>query len=386
VTLTETEINRTKLDWQNFILTVPNYPSNKFSGRGIVSSASSGFDRRRLVAAIKLLRWLKCRLPVEVFMHSEELKYDEIRELQGISDVTVRILREKVALTNRTPSRFAIKPGAILQSSFEHVLWLDSDNIAVRDPEYLFDLPHYTRSTAIFWPDFWSASGKNVIWKILDVPCRAEDYEQESGQILINKRLAWKALNLAAYLISDHTILKLIYGDKDTFRLSWKVMGTSFYFIRKFAALGGFDYVKSEDKDKLQKKSNFCGHTIIQHDPFGDILFLHANLVTSHPLTKFPAEKAHSPLTKYVNPWHVYRRYANSAPYFRPLLFVESSYYCMTFLTGENKYLPPLFEDEFHNQVSPDITAKYLSYLNGTIMKSTVYGIIDVVERNWTID
>ncbi len=384
VILTEAEINHTKLKWKDFIRTLREYPSNKYSGRGIVSSASSGFNRfHRLIASIKLLRWLKCRLPVEVFMYTGELTVDEIAEFQMIPNVTVRILRKGRTLTGGIPGRFAIKPDSILHSSFEHVLWLDSDNIVVRNPEYLFDLPHYTRSTAIFWPDFWSSSRKNAIWKILDIPCRAEDYEQESGQLLINKRLAWKALNLASYFTSDHTVLKVMYGDKDAYRLSWKVLNTSFYFIRKFLALGGFDYVKPDDKNKPENKFSFCGHTMIQHDPFGEILFLHTSLVKHYPQIKFPIEKTHSFLKKYATPWRVYRRYANSASYFRPLLFKEGSFHCVTFLTDKNKYLPPLFEGNFHAHVSANITAEYLSYLNGSIIQSHVYSSIDVVNRNW---
>ncbi|CAF1518667.1 unnamed protein product, partial [Adineta steineri] len=246
VVLSESEINHTKRKWRNFVLTIPDYPINKYFGKGIVSSASSGFNRYgRLIASIKLLRWLKCRLPVEIFMYRGELKVHEIREFQSIANVTVHVLTYNITLASRQHSPYAIKLGAILQSSFEHILWLDSDNIAVRDPEYLFDLPHYTRSTAMFWPDFWATPRKNPIWKILDIPCRAEDYEQESGQILINKRLAWKAINLALYFTSDQTFLRVSLGDKDACRYSWKALGTPSYFIRKFLAQAGFDYAKS---------------------------------------------------------------------------------------------------------------------------------------------
>ncbi|CAF4118223.1 unnamed protein product, partial [Adineta steineri] len=212
-------------------------------------------------------------------MYSGELQDSEIREFQSISNVTVHILTYNITLASRKHSLYAIKLGAILQSSFEQILWLDSDNIAVRDPEYLFDLPHYTHSTAMFWPDFWSTPRKNPIWKILDIPCRAEDYEQESGQILINKRLAWKAVNLALYFTSDQTFLRVSLGDKDACRFSWKVLGTPSYFIRKFVAQAGFDYIKSIEKNKPTKIVKFCGHTMIQYDPFGEILFLHANLI-----------------------------------------------------------------------------------------------------------
>ena len=201
--------------------------------------------------------------------------------------------------------------------------------------------------------------------------------------MLINKRLAWKALNLALYFNFDNITSKIVHGDKDTFRLSWKVLDTPFYFIRKFVGLAGFDYIELVREDDRNKTANFCGHTMIQHDPFGEILFLHANLVKEYPILRVPIEKNHSPFKDYVNVWRIYRRYANSAPYFRPHMFQMSTYLCMTLLTDE-KYLPPLFEDDFHYQVSANITAKYLSYMNGSVINSHIFSNISVVDRYWT--
>jgi len=38
--------------------------------------------------------------------------------------------------------------------SFSEVLYLDSDNIPLTDPSYLFDHEVYKRHGAVFWPDF----------------------------------------------------------------------------------------------------------------------------------------------------------------------------------------------------------------------------------------
>jgi len=49
-----------------------------------------------------------------------------------------------------------IKADAIIASSFEEVLYLDSDNIPLRDPTYLFDTELYAeegRPRAVFWGD-----------------------------------------------------------------------------------------------------------------------------------------------------------------------------------------------------------------------------------------
>ncbi len=48
---------------------------------------------------------------------------------------------------------YSIKAFAVLLSSFEEVLWLDTDNTPIMDPEFLFHVPVYIKQHAIFWPD-----------------------------------------------------------------------------------------------------------------------------------------------------------------------------------------------------------------------------------------
>ncbi len=48
---------------------------------------------------------------------------------------------------------YAIKAFAMLLSSFEEVIWLDTDNSPMIDPEFLFDVPEYLNKHAMFWPD-----------------------------------------------------------------------------------------------------------------------------------------------------------------------------------------------------------------------------------------
>lgn len=46
---------------------------------------------------------------------------------------------------------YTIKVAALLNSAFEDILFLDADNVAVRDPSYLFDLPEYLDTGAMFF-------------------------------------------------------------------------------------------------------------------------------------------------------------------------------------------------------------------------------------------
>jgi hypothetical protein len=56
-----------------------------------------------------------------------------------------------VALT-----RWVGKVAALLHCSFREVLLLDSDNLPLLDPAYLFQDPLYQQHGNLFWPDFWS--------------------------------------------------------------------------------------------------------------------------------------------------------------------------------------------------------------------------------------
>lgn len=101
----------------------------------------------------------------------------------------------------------------MILSSYEEVLYLDSDNIPLRDPTYLFDTPLYSgagQPRAVFWPDmikdhrkllprcaptslfsnialtymflsFLAGAAHNPIWRLLGRTCDQTDWEFESG-------------------------------------------------------------------------------------------------------------------------------------------------------------------------------------------------------------
>ncbi|CAF0913912.1 unnamed protein product [Rotaria sordida] len=163
--ISNTSLFEARLQLKSFVASIPSYPTHKYSGIGIVSSAYGAYNScTRLIASLKLLRWLNCQLPVEIFSFHGELSSDEITKLTQISNVTLIIIDHEESLADRKRAIYAIKPRAILKSTFEHVLWLDSDNIPIRDPTYLFYLSQYKDSTAIFWPDFWFMTIDNPVW------------------------------------------------------------------------------------------------------------------------------------------------------------------------------------------------------------------------------
>lgn len=155
-------------------------------------------------------------------------------------------------------------------------MFLDADNTPVKDPTYIFTAPEFIESGAIFWPDFWHPANtifnihnETLLWELVDMPF-VDMFEQESGQLLIDRRRAAAALRVLQFLAlrqpNPLQQLKLVHGDKDLFRIAWLKTNTSFHMIETPAAVAG-----------ILNNGGFCGITMVQHDPEGKVLFLHHN-------------------------------------------------------------------------------------------------------------
>ncbi|RLN13992.1 hypothetical protein BBJ28_00026219, partial [Nothophytophthora sp. Chile5] len=233
-------------------------------------------------ASISTLRnVLGCQLPIEIWFHADEIEndYGLLAPLQQLSILVGGISFHEIY--NPQAKGFYSKVFAIYNSHFDRVLFLDADNVPVRDPSFLFETSEFVDTGAVFWPDFWhprrtlfNLHAKSMLWELLDMPY-VDMFEQESGQLLIDRRRHAAPLELV-YFYTFHEPnffeeLKLVYGDKDLFRLAWLKLGVAFHMIQTPPALAG----------KVLKGS-FCGMTMVQHDADGDVLFLHRN---QHKLT-----------------------------------------------------------------------------------------------------
>ncbi|KAL4145276.1 hypothetical protein PRNP1_012949 [Phytophthora ramorum] len=200
------------------------------------------------------------------------LEHPLLRLMVEEFNVYLRVIEDPLA------THFYTKLYAIFYSAFDNVLLLDADNFAVRDPNYLFDTQEFVESGAIFWPDFWKPGNtifniheNSYVWDFFGLDY-VDMFEQESGQVMINRRMHYKALNVLMYygfsLPRAHEELRLVWGDKDLFRFAWLKSKGSFYMTPRPPGSAG---TKHPDYDL------FCGVTMVQHDPSGRVMFLHRN-------------------------------------------------------------------------------------------------------------
>lgn len=206
------------------------YPRKRFAGKGIVFCGGGTKYFPSLYVNIRMLRLLGCELPIEVFyLGVHEMDDSMLKLLEDIKDVKCINGRE---LENKFPIRihggWEAKVYAILNCSFEEVLFLDADNTALDNPIHLFYEYEYDRTGAILWPDYECWRHDANMWNILGIEFR-EEPQVESGQVLVNKSKCWKELNMAKHYcdFSDY-YFKLFYGDKEAFHFGWKFFGSEY--------------------------------------------------------------------------------------------------------------------------------------------------------------
>eukprot|EP00834_Sanchytrium_tribonematis_P004769 NODE_253_length_11722_cov_0.375118.p5 type:complete len:290 gc:universal NODE_253_length_11722_cov_0.375118:1383-514(-) len=175
------------------------------NGKGIVYVTSSTYFQIT-VAGLLTLR-AKTSLPIEVF-HHDELNEKEVRIISLIPDVSVYSLVRRQF--NGIPIQFSggfrnyhLKLAALLATNFQEILYLDDDNYLMQDPEILFSSLEYLNTGLLLWKDTWKTNPNNPIFDIFNVKCK-EGFENESGQLVVNKNIHYETLLLGFTMLQNH--------------------------------------------------------------------------------------------------------------------------------------------------------------------------------------
>ena len=252
-------------------------PTQGAPKRGIVTVAG-GYHFPIFFVSLRMLRRTGSTLPVEVFLPSEEDYEKEICE-----EVLPQYNAKCVTLTsifdygdgthkpNKDVVKFQYKIFSILFSSFEEILFLDSDSFPIENPDPLFDSEPFRETGMITWPDVWAISTSPLFYLITSQtpPRVSERASMESGQLLISKKKHHQTLILASYynyhgpfffydLLCQGGAGK---GDKETFHPAALALGLPFYAVSE--PVRGVGHAKNNP-------SQFYIFAMIQHDPLQD--------------------------------------------------------------------------------------------------------------------
>lgn len=238
------------------IATCPPFHGNA-SGRGIVICGGGVRYFPSVWVTVSMLRRAGCELPVQLWHFAGEVNDEMARAMAslGVSCVNSTTLVQTLAHPPRILRGWELKAFALLHCPFEQVLLLDADSMPVVNPEFLFSSPQFEATGALFWPDFWKFTPDNPVWDVFEVPYR-EEMQFESGQIVLDRKRSWAALNLSMHY-NEHSdfYYSYVYGDKDTFHLAWRRLEQEYAMPER----------EIEHLNRTMCQHDFQGHRLFQH-------------------------------------------------------------------------------------------------------------------------
>lgn len=217
---------------ERFIEAIPAFPEGWYEGRGVVICGGGYGYFPGVWVCVRSLRERGCTLPIQVWHLGCHEVDDALKGLLEPYDVECV---DAGAVSEWHPVRrlggWTLKPYSILYSRFEEVLLLDADNMVLADPTALFDRKEYRETGAAFWPDFGMLAPQRGVWSACGVGYR-DEAEFESGQLLVNKRTCWDALNLALHLNEEsHYYYHYVHGDKELFHVAFRRLGRPYAMV-----------------------------------------------------------------------------------------------------------------------------------------------------------
>ncbi|CAI5759399.1 unnamed protein product [Candida verbasci] len=263
----------------------------KKGSTGIVT-IGGGFYSWMAFLQILQLRKIGSTLPVELIIPSFGSYEDEFELCQEILpkyNAKCVIVPEQFGsrvMKNWSFGSYQYKALALVLSSFQHTLLLDSDNSPVVNPDSFFDQPVYKDNGLVLWPDYWVRSMSPKWYDMIDKPYSTEvkdkdsrfpltipekltpeqeqhtrfndlkgvlsDRATESGQVLFNKDTHGKVALMVLYynLFGPELYYKLFSlgalgeGDKDTFAAAALDVGKPYYQVHSHIKTLGW---KSQD-------------------------------------------------------------------------------------------------------------------------------------------
>lgn len=242
--------------------------------RGIVTTAGGQYLPVTVVS-VRILRETGCELPVEVFLATKEEWDSEIcdhvfPQLNTKCMVLADIFDPVHQNTRLGIQKYQFKVMSVVFSSFEEVLFLDSDCFPIHDPTEHFTSDPFRQSGMIPWSDFWYPSESLAFFDIAEIPMPQinERPATESGQMFYSKSKHTDSLLLAMYynfygpdyyypLQSQGAPGE---GDKETFLWSAVALSNAFYSVHTRVKAMGYHTTDG----------NWRGSAMVQFDTVED--------------------------------------------------------------------------------------------------------------------
>ncbi|KAJ3093690.1 hypothetical protein HK100_006486 [Physocladia obscura] len=238
-----------------------NNNNNNNIRRGILLSTGRGHFELAVHAIVSLRSVLNCNLPIEVHhMGPNDLDSEMIKAFNAMPNVKTVDVWDYWGEEARSLGGWAIKPFALLASSFNQVMFLDADAVFLQNPEVLFTKSDiFKKYGQLFYHDR-TITGYDDCYKwfngfiphvskytnTLRFQNRQTVHEMESGVIVIDKTRpeVLHALLATAKMNSkverDGITYHLMHGDKESYWMSWELARVPYKFSRSYGGTIGY--------------------------------------------------------------------------------------------------------------------------------------------------
>jgi hypothetical protein len=203
-------------------------------GRGIIMCVGNDYFHHAVTSITAIRNVLDSDLPIEIFYIDEyDLSQDKRDYFNNLANVSTRSLVDYINDEYTQFGGWAMKPYAMLASSFTEVILMDADVFLFQKPDLLFEDEGYQKTGSLFFLDRtlfprWDVGRK---WMNSFLPTKSSyvkesrwyldtsAHEQESGIVVINKRKSLFGLLSSCKMNDknerDKVAYERIHGDKE---------------------------------------------------------------------------------------------------------------------------------------------------------------------------
>lgn len=272
----------------NIVPMIKKIPKREYKGKGIVTASGDLERLRQSFTSIKMLRSLGCKLPIEMFYaDSSEISSSEASIFEKF-DVKCINVQDNNLFATYNARNFTIKALALYLSSFDEMLWLDTDIIPLINLSEVFKFKAYLDSGYFFYSDIWYRRDPNFCCKgcntmneksntkielenTLGIKSYIGEPETEAGFYIVNKkRCTHDWIHLVLLLnINSHITYKYVYGDKDLFGIAMKMLKIEYSTIDEYPRAIG---------KRIQKKRSVFGAVMLHYR--GEAFAIHMTILS----------------------------------------------------------------------------------------------------------
>jgi hypothetical protein len=228
-----------KPHWKHVFDITKSSDGNRFSGgasnqRGLVMCVGNHHFRHAVTSVSAIRDVLGSDIPIEIFYINEyDLDQEYIDYFSRIKNVKTRKIVDMVNNKYTQFGGWAMKPFAMLASSFTEVILMDADVFMFKKPETLFEDEGYIKTGALFFLDrtLFPRWDVGLRWLNSFLPTKSSyvsqsrwfkftsAHEQESGIVVINKKQALFGLLSTCKMNDkrerDKVSYNRVHGDKE---------------------------------------------------------------------------------------------------------------------------------------------------------------------------